>query len=56
MQHMRSTLITILMLALAVFLAPRVASADDAAFTAAAAQLANDDFATKEEAVRKVLE
>jgi urea transport system permease protein len=57
---MRSTLITILMLALAMFLAPRVASADDAgadnAFTAAAAQLANDDFATKEEAIRKVLE
>jgi urea transport system permease protein len=55
---MRSTLITILMLALAVFLTPRMASADDAgaAFTAAATQLANDDFATKEEAVRKVLE
>ena len=54
---MRSTLITILMLALAVLATPRMAfAADDAAFTAAAAQLANDDFATKEEAVRKVLE
>ncbi|MEJ0036760.1 MAG: urea ABC transporter permease subunit UrtB [Gammaproteobacteria bacterium] len=53
---MRSTLTTILMLALAVFITPRVALADDAAFTAAAAQLASDDFATKEEAARKVLE
>jgi urea transport system permease protein len=53
---MRSTLTTILMLALVAFMAPRVASADDAAFTAAASQLANDDFATKETAVRKVLE
>jgi urea transport system permease protein len=45
------------MLALAaVAIAPRMALADDAAFTAAAAQLAADDFATKEEAIRKVLE
>ena len=49
-------LTTILMLALAVFITPRLASADDAAFTAAAAQLAADDFATKEDAVHKVLE
>src|SRR5262245_61642525 len=57
---MRATLTTILVLALAVLIAPRAAFADDAdvgtAFTAAAAQLASDDFATKEEAVRKVLE
>src|SRR2546422_4713245 len=53
---MRSTLTTILMLALAVFITPRMAWADDAAFATAAAQLANDDFATKEAAVRKVLE
>ncbi|MEJ1965879.1 MAG: urea ABC transporter permease subunit UrtB [Gammaproteobacteria bacterium] len=53
---MRSTLTTILMLALVVLITPRMAFADDAAFTAAAAQLANDDFATKEDAMRKVLE
>jgi urea transport system permease protein len=53
---MRSTLTTILMLGLAVLLLPRSALADDAAFTTAAAQLASDDFASKEEAVRKVLE
>jgi urea transport system permease protein len=53
---MRSIAITILVLALAVLSTPRLASADDAAFSAAAAQLATDDFATKEEAVRKVLE
>jgi urea transport system permease protein len=53
---MRLTLITVLMLALAAFTAPRAAFADDAAFTAAAAQLATDDFSIKEEAVRKVLE
>ena len=53
---MRSTLATILIAALAVFIAPRCARADDAAFTTAAAQLASDDFATKEEAVRKVLD
>jgi urea transport system permease protein len=53
---MRSTLITILMLALAVLVTPRMASADDVAFSAAAAQLASDDFATKEEAVHKVLD
>jgi urea transport system permease protein len=53
---MRSIFTTVLMLALMAFLTPRVASADDAAFTAAAGQLATDDFATKEDAVRKVLE
>jgi urea transport system permease protein len=49
-----------LMLALVVWITPRLASADEAAvgtaFTAAAAQLASDDFAIKEEAVRQVLE
>jgi urea transport system permease protein len=44
------------MLALAVFITPRVVLADDVTFTAAAAQLANDDFATKEDAIHKVLE
>jgi urea transport system permease protein len=53
---MRSIALTILMLALAALFTPRLASANDAAFSGAAAQLATDDFATKEEAVRKVLE
>jgi urea transport system permease protein len=53
---MTRILSTILMLALAAFITPRVALADDTAFAAAAAQLASDDFATKEEVVRKVLE
>ena len=51
---MRPTLISMLLLALAALASPRPAFADDAAFSAAAAQLASDDFATKEEAVRKV--
>src|SRR5262245_30559863 len=49
-------MLTIFMLAGAVLVTPRPASADDAAFTAAAAHLATDDFGSKEEAVRKVLE
>src|SRR5687767_1250962 len=53
---MRPTLITIFLLALAALALPRASIADDAAFSAAAAQLASDDFSTKEEAVRKVLE
>jgi len=53
---MRSILTAILMLALTVSLAPRPALADDADFSTAAGQLAADDFAAKEEAVRKVLE
>ncbi len=53
---MRSILITILVLGLAVLSASRPAFADDASFSAATAQLAADDFATKEEAIRKVLE
>jgi urea transport system permease protein len=53
---MRSTLTTILMMALAVLLTPHLALADDAAFTAATTQLATDDFASKEEGVKKVLE
>ncbi|HEU4625198.1 MAG TPA: urea ABC transporter permease subunit UrtB [Steroidobacteraceae bacterium] len=57
---MRLTFIVLLMLALAAGAMPRPASADegsaDAAFGAAAAQLANDDFASKEDAVRRILE
>jgi urea transport system permease protein len=45
-----------LMLALAVLMAPGPARADDTAFTAAAAQLATDEFAAKETAVRKIVE
>jgi urea transport system permease protein len=45
-----------LMLALAVLMASGPARADDTAFTAAAAQLATDEFATKEDAVRKLVE
>jgi urea transport system permease protein len=53
---MRSILITILMLGFAVLIPSRPAFADDASFSAAVAQLAADDFAAKEEAIRKVLE
>jgi urea transport system permease protein len=53
---MRLTLISMLLLALAALAAPRLSFADDAAFSAATAQLASDDFSSKEEAVRKVLE
>jgi urea transport system permease protein len=52
---MRSIL-TILVLGFALLTPSRPAFADDASFSAAAAQLAADDFATKEEAVRKVVE
>jgi len=57
-RQMRSPtpILMLLVLTLATLLAPRLALADDAAFTAAAAQLGTDDFATKEEGVRKVLE
>jgi len=54
---MRSmTPILLLVLTLAILLSPRQALADDAAFTAAAAQLATDDFASKEAGVKQVLE
>jgi urea transport system permease protein len=52
---MRSIVLTVV-LALAALALPRLATADDATFSAAAAQLATDDFATKEEAIRQVLE
>ncbi len=52
---MRKSLTTILMLAVLACLS-MPASADDAAFTAATTKLASDDFASKEDAVRKVVE